>query len=53
MPIYRHTVNTKAYEALSVGARCVLYELSRTYNGKAENAVFLSARAGGTAGPRI
>jgi len=39
-------VSTKAYEALSVGARCVLFELSRTYNSKAENAVFLSARAG-------
>src|SRR5262249_26763214 len=46
VPIYRHTVSTKAYEALSVGARCVLFELSRTHNSKAENAVFLSARAG-------
>jgi hypothetical protein len=44
--MFKHTVNSKAYIALSVGARCVLFELTSMYNGNSQNAVFLSARDG-------
>src|SRR5215472_10436956 len=46
VPMFKHTVSSKAYVALSVGARAALFELTKMYNGKSQNAVFLSSRDG-------
>ena len=46
VPMFKHTTNSKAYVALSVGARAALFELTSMYNGKSQNAVFLSSRDG-------
>src|SRR5215831_9656582 len=46
VPMLKHTINSKAYEPLSLGARSVLFELTRNYIGRSQNAVFLSARDG-------
>jgi hypothetical protein len=46
VPMFKHTTNSKAYMALSVGARAALFELTSMYNGKSQNAVFLSSRNG-------
>jgi hypothetical protein len=44
--IYRHTMKSPAWCALSVGARATFFELRTNYNTKSQNAVFLSARDG-------
>jgi hypothetical protein len=46
IPIYKHTFNSKAYIALSPGARCALFELTARYFPNSQNAVFLSSRDG-------
>lgn len=46
VPIFRHTMNTPAWRALSVGARSTFLELKANYNSRSQNAVFLSARDG-------
>jgi hypothetical protein len=46
IPMFEHTVSSKAYVALSVGARCALFELTSMYSGNSQNAVFLSSRDG-------
>jgi hypothetical protein len=46
IPMFKHTINSKAYVALSVGARCALFELTSMYSGNSQNPVFLSARDG-------
>jgi len=46
IPVLKHTTNSKAYVALSVGARSALFELTSMYSGNSENPVFLSARDG-------
>jgi hypothetical protein len=42
--IYRHTIKSPAWKALSVGARSTFLQLKSNYNTNAQNAVFLSAR---------
>jgi hypothetical protein len=49
VPIFRHTMKTPAWQALSVGGRATFLELKANYNTKAQNAVFLSARDGAKA----
>ena len=44
--LFRHTVKTAAWRALSVGARATFFVLKSNYNTKAQNAVFLSSRDG-------
>jgi transposase-like protein len=44
--IFRHTIKTPAWRALSVGARATFFALKTNYNTNAQNAVFLSARDG-------
>jgi hypothetical protein len=44
--IFRHTIKTPAWRALSVGARATFFVLKSNYNTKAQNAVFLSSRDG-------
>ena len=46
VPIFRHTIKTSAWRALSVGARATFLVLKANYNSNAQNAVFLSARDG-------
>jgi hypothetical protein len=46
VPIFRHTMKTPAWRALSVGARTTFLTLKANYNSNAQNAVFLSARDG-------
>jgi hypothetical protein len=46
VPIFRHTIKTAAWRALSVGARATFLALKANYNSNAQNAVFLSARDG-------
>jgi hypothetical protein len=46
VPIFRHTMKTPAWRALSVGGRATFLALKANYNTKAQNAVFLSARDG-------
>ena len=42
--LFRHTVKSPAWKALSVGARATFIALKTNYNSNAQNAVFLSAR---------
>jgi hypothetical protein len=49
VPIFRHTMKTPAWLALSVGARATFFVLKANYNTNAQNAVFLSARDGAEA----
>jgi hypothetical protein len=44
--LYRHTIKSAAWQALSVGARAIYVELAANYNTKMQNAVYLSARTG-------
>jgi hypothetical protein len=44
--LFRHTVKSGAWKALSVGARATFVALKTNYNSNAQNAVFLSARDG-------
>jgi hypothetical protein len=44
--LFRHTVKSAAWRALSVGARATFFALKTNYNTNAQNAVFLSARDG-------
>jgi hypothetical protein len=44
--LYRHTIKSAAWQALSVGARATYIELAANYNTKMQNAVYLSARTG-------
>ena len=44
--VYRLTMKSDAWRALSVGAKATFLELRKNYNTKAQNAVFLSARDG-------
>jgi hypothetical protein len=44
--LFRHTIKTKAWRALSVGARATFLALKTNYNTNAQNAVFLSTRDG-------
>jgi hypothetical protein len=44
VPIFRHTMKSPAWRALSVGARATFLQLKSNYNTNAQNAVFLSAR---------
>jgi hypothetical protein len=44
--LFRHTVKSAAWRALSVGARATFFALKANYNTNAQNAVFLSARDG-------
>jgi hypothetical protein len=46
VPIFRHTMKSSAWRALSVGARATFLALKANYNSNAQNAVFLSARDG-------
>jgi hypothetical protein len=46
VPVLKHTINSKAYIAMSAGARCALFELTSMYFPNSQNAVFLSARDG-------
>jgi hypothetical protein len=46
IPMFKHTINSKAYITLSTGARCALFELTSMYSTNSQNAVFLSARDG-------
>jgi hypothetical protein len=46
VPVFRHTMKTPAWLALSVGARAAFLVLKANYNSNAQNAVFLSARDG-------
>jgi len=46
VPLFRHTIKTAAWRALSVGARATFFTLKANYNTRAQNAVFLSARTG-------
>jgi hypothetical protein len=46
VPIYRHTMKTRAWRTLSVGAKATFFLLVANYNTNAQNAVFLSARNG-------
>lgn len=42
--IFRHTIKTPAWRALSVGARATFLALKANYNTNAQNAVFLAVR---------
>jgi hypothetical protein len=44
VPIFRHTMKSPAWRALSVGARATFLALKANYNTNAQNAVFLSSR---------
>jgi hypothetical protein len=44
--LFRHTVKSAAWRALSVGARASFFALKTNYNTNAQNAVFLPARDG-------
>jgi hypothetical protein len=44
--LFRHTVKSPAWKALSVGARATFFVLKSNYNTNAQNAVFLSSRDG-------
>ncbi len=44
--LFRHTVKSTAWKALSVGARATFFALKANYNTKAQNAVYLAARTG-------
>jgi hypothetical protein len=44
--IFRHTIKTNAWRALSLGARATFLALKTNYNTNAQNAVFLSSRDG-------
>ena len=44
--LFRHTVKSTAWTALSVGARATFFALKANYNTKAQNAVYLAARTG-------
>jgi hypothetical protein len=44
--LFRHTTNSAAWAALSVGARATFFELQTNYNTNRQNTVFLSARTG-------
>jgi hypothetical protein len=46
VPLFRHTIKTAAWRALSAGARATFFALKTNYNTYAQNAVFLSARDG-------
>jgi hypothetical protein len=46
VPIFRHTMKSAAWRALSVGARATFLHLKANYNTNAQNAVFMSARDG-------
>jgi hypothetical protein len=46
VPIFRHTMKSRAWRQLSVGARATFLHLKANYNSNAQNAVFLSARDG-------
>jgi hypothetical protein len=46
VPLFRATIKTAAWRALSVGARATFFTLKANYNSNAQNAVFLSARDG-------
>jgi hypothetical protein len=46
VPIFRHTMKTAAWGALSVGAKATFLTLKANYNSNAQNAVFLSSRDG-------
>jgi|ERR1700733_11734823 hypothetical protein len=44
--LFRHTTNSAAWAALSVGAKAAFFELQSNYNTNRQNAIFLSARTG-------
>ena len=44
--LFRHTTNSPAWGALSVGARAAFFEMQSNYNTNRQNTVFLSARTG-------
>jgi hypothetical protein len=44
--LYRHTMKSDAWQALSVGARSTYVELAANYNTNMQNAVYLSIRTG-------
>jgi hypothetical protein len=44
--LYRHTIKSDAWQALSVGARATYIELAASYNTNMQNAVYLSIRTG-------
>jgi hypothetical protein len=44
--LYRHTMKSDAWQALSVGARATYIELCANYNTNMQNAVYLSIRTG-------
>jgi hypothetical protein len=44
--LFRHTIKTEAWRALSLGARATFFALKTNYNTNAQNAVFLSSRDG-------
>jgi hypothetical protein len=44
--LFRHTTNSPAWAALSVGARAAFFEMQSNYNTNRQNTVFLSARTG-------
>ena len=44
--LFRHTVKSAAWKALSVGARATFFALKANYNTNAQNAVYLAARTG-------
>ena len=46
VPLFRHTIKTAAWRALSAGARATFIALKTNYNTYAQNAVFLSSRDG-------
>ena len=46
MALFRHTVKSSAWKALSVGARAMFVALKTNYNSNSQNAVFMSARDG-------
>lgn len=46
MALYRLTIKTRAWRALSAGARATFFVLAANHNTNSQNAVFLSARAG-------
>jgi hypothetical protein len=44
--LYRHTMKSAAWQAMSVGGRATFVELATNYNTNMQNAVYLSARSG-------
>jgi len=44
--LFRHTLKSPAWKALSVGARATFVALQANHNSNAQNAVFISARTG-------